>query len=279
MLQATRAHALAVAVLVPQLALAASASQIEQAGNALRASAQAYRGVPGMKETFTYVVKGPNAEREPKRIEIRLGPGTDASVSDALIHAIAVGDRFFVTKTDARNKYVERPFAGDFGKTLSSIFGGGPGPFEPVQIAMRSGKKIEGWLESLRFNLLGDLRIANFVRARKDRSFDQIHFTAENGRLELELDPRTHFLSSVHVWVEPPGLSGNPLVEITGQLSHEVITDASTLVAFNPGDRQAVADAADLDSEGLPTGRPAPAFALESTSGGRVTLADFRDRV
>jgi len=278
MLRSNRAQALAVVALVPQLALAAP-SRIEQARKALNASAQAYRAVAGMKEVFTYVVTGPNADRKPKRIEIRLGAGTDASISDGFIQAVAMGKQFFVTKSDAPTKYVERPFAGDFGKALSSIFGGAPGPFEPVQIAMRSGKNIDEWLEALRFNLLEALRIVNFARTDGDRPFDQIEFTAQNGRLELGLDGRTHFLSSVHLWVEPPGSSGNPLVEITGEFSREVVADASTLVVFNPGNRQPIADAANLDSESLPTGTPAPAFVLESTTGSRVSLADFRDRV
>lgn len=227
------------------------------------------------------MLKGPNANREPKQIEILLGAGTDASASDALIRAVAVGRQFYVTKSDAPSKYVQRPFTGDFAGALASLFGRGGGLFEPVQIAMRSGKEIAGWLEALRFNLLGPLRITGFARGRNHggQTFDRIHFTAENGRLEVRSNHRTHFLSSVHLWVEPPGSSGKVLVEIIGELSQEVVRDPSGLVAFDPSSRHAVADVKDLDSNSLPTGKPAPAFALESTAGRRIASADLNQGV
>ena len=63
-------------------------------------------------------------DREPKKIEIRLGGGRDASVADALLSATALGNHFYVTKSDAPNKYVARTSTGDFGKTLVSVVGG-----------------------------------------------------------------------------------------------------------------------------------------------------------
>ena len=279
MLQSTPVRAVAWLAMVPQIAVAAAPSRIQQGRDALTAAARAYQTIPGLKETFVYVVKGANADRQPKEIEIRLGSGTDASVYDGFICAVAVGSRFFVTKSDAPAKYVERPFTGDFGKALSSVFGGGAGPFEPVQIAMRSHKDIGGWLEALRFNLLGKLRISNFARLRGADGVEKIMFTAENGRLELGVDSRSHFLASAHLWMQSPGSSGDPLVEIEGRWSREIISDPSSLVAFDPGSRQTVPDASNLDSATLPTGKPAPGFALRSVSGRRVSLDDFRDRM
>ena len=217
MLQSTPVRAVAWLAMVPQIAVAAAPSRIQQGRDALTAAARAYQTIPGLKETFVYVVKGANADRQPKEIEIRLGSGTDASVYDGFICAVAIGSRFFVTKSDAPAKYVERPFTGDFGKALSSVFGGGAGPFEPVQIAMRSHKDIGGWLEALRFNLLGKLRISNSARLRGADGVEKIMFTAENGRLELGVDSRSHFLASAHLWMQSPGSSGDPLVEIEGR--------------------------------------------------------------
>src|SRR5262249_34288189 len=144
---------------------------------------------------------------------------------------------------------------------------------------MRARKGMRGWLEALRFNLLGELRITNFARPGGAEGPEKIAFTAENGRLELGLDSQTHFLASAHLWLQSPGSSGDPLVEIEGWWSHEIVSDPSTLVAFDPGARQAVADASNLDSANLPTGKPAPRFTLRSVSGGQVSLDDFRDRL
>ncbi len=58
-----------------------------------------------------------------------------------------------------------------------------------------------------------------------------------------------------------------------------MVRDPSGLIAFDPGNRLAVADAKDLDSEKLPTGQLAPAFALESTAGRRIASADLNQGV
>jgi thiol-disulfide isomerase/thioredoxin len=220
-------------------------------------------------------------DREPKKIDIRLGSGHDAFIADALIAATAVGGNFYVTKSDAPGKYVAKPYSGDFGKALVSIVGSQSSLFEPVQVAMRQGKDLSGWLDSLRFNLLGPLKIRGFVRRveRGGRVTDEIVLTADNGQAAARLDTQTHFFSSIHLFVTPPGAPSGVSVEIQADFSPRVARGAAGVVAFEPGKRRAVAEFADLDSESLPTGGPAPAFELETLEGRRIALSDYSGRV
>jgi thiol-disulfide isomerase/thioredoxin len=258
-----------------------SSNSIEEAKAALSAAARAYQAVPALRDTMTYVVRSPKMDREPKKIEIRLGLDRAASVQDALLCATAVGHQFYLTKSDAPGKYIAKSFGGDFGKALVSVSGSQSSLFEPVQIAMREGKDLEGWLDSLRFNLLGPLKITGFRRRtdRGGRRLDEIELTAENGREVARLDAETNFFSSVHLWVKPAGAPVGVSVEIQGNFAPRIEREAAGVVAFDPGSRRAVAELADLDSASLPIGKPAPAFALETPEGRRIALSDYSGRV
>ena len=273
----------AVWLLIPGVDVAggSEADEVKQALEVLKTSARAYRAVPALKDTFTYVVKGPNMDREPKKIEARLGPGTDASVADALLQAVALGRTFYVTKSDAPGKYVARPYSGDFGKTLASIVGNQSSLFEPLQIAMRCAKDPDSWVDSLRFNLLAPLRITGLSRAAGNGGtlFDEIHLTAENGHEDVRLDARTHFVSSIQLSVKPPGAPSGVFVEIRGDFAPELLKRTAGVVAFDPGARRAVPGVGDLTSESLPTGNPAPLFELETPAGRAIALADLKGRV
>jgi thiol-disulfide isomerase/thioredoxin len=254
--------------------------QIERARRAIAASEQAYRAAPALTDTFTYVVQGPDMDREPKKIEIRVGSARDASVADALLTAIAVGDTFYLSKSDAPGKYVSRPFSGDFGKALVAVAGSQSSLFEPPQIALRSGKTVDDCIDSFRFNLLGPLHITGFERfaGASGRPMERILLEADNGREEVVLDAKTHLLSSAHIRVQPPGAPSEVSVEIRGDFSPKVLKKADGVVAFDPGDRRAVSELADLASESLPIGKPAPPFELETLGGARVALADLKGR-
>ena len=110
-------------------AVAATDDRVTEARAALSASARAYRAVPGLTDVFTYVVHGPNADREPKKIEIRLGAGTDASVKDALLEVVSVGNRLYVTKSDA---------------PVVPVIESGPYGYEEVNVAVQRCRAASG---------------------------------------------------------------------------------------------------------------------------------------
>jgi peroxiredoxin len=251
-----------------------------QARKTLEASAQAYRRVAGLKDTLTYVIKTASGVQPSKTLEIRLGAGQDVAVNDALFDAIALNGKLYLTKSDAPDKYIAQPYSGDFAKSLEAIVGAQGWPFEPLQIAMRLGKDVEGWLNALRFGQLGTLKISGYEKKAIDgRSVDAINFTADNGRIEADFDSTTHFLSRVFMRAHPPGAPADAFIEVVGQLSPKVLESPKGLVAFDPGDRLAVVDVTSLDSTRLRTGEPAPSFDLEKLTGARVALSELKGSV
>ena len=253
---------------------------LRQARETLEASAQAYQRVTALEDTLIYTVKTPSATLPPKTLEIRLGAGRDVAVKDPLIEAIALDGTLYLTKSDAPGKYVAQPYSGDFAKALGAIVGDQGWPLEPVQIAMRLGKDLEGWLTSLRFKQLGPLEISGYERKTvSGQSIDVIHFTAENGELEADFNSWTHFLSRISLQARPPGASKDVFIQVSGELSPKVLESPKGLITFDTSGKVAVTDVTSLDSKHLPTGQPAPPFELESVAGGKVVLGELRGSV
>ena len=103
--------------------LIGTTDHLSRARKILADAARAYQTAPALRDTLSYVLEAPNAEREPKRIEIRLGRGNDVSVADGLLQAVAVGDTLYLTKTGASEKYAAGPYSGDFARALGASSG------------------------------------------------------------------------------------------------------------------------------------------------------------
>src|SRR6266852_4375147 len=159
----------------------------QQARETLQASALAYQQVVALSDVLTYTVTTPNAVLPPKPLKMTLGSGTQVALEDPLIVAVALDGSLFVTKSDSPGKYVARPYSGDFAKALDAVVGEQGWPMEPLQIAMRLGKGIDGWLTALRFKQLAPLQISGYEKKTdQGRWFDEIHFRAENGWLDAD---------------------------------------------------------------------------------------------
>lgn len=254
---------------------------LQKARETLEAAAQAYRRAPAIQDVLTYTVKSSGTVQPPKKLEILLGPGHDVAVKDPLLEAVAVKGRLFVTKSDAPGKYVVRPYSGDLAEALNAVVGDEGSLFEPVQIAMRSGKDLSGWLSALRFKVLGPLRISGYERRTggDGRPVDVISFASDNGGLEAAFDPASNFLSHVSLRARPAGAPADMVVEVEGSLSPKVLKSGTRLVTFDPDGLVAVADLKSLDSAQLPTGGPAPHFELDQLAGGTRSLAALRGSV
>ena len=191
-----------------------------RARKSLEASAQAYRRVPALKDTLTYVIKTTAGTQPPKTLEVTLGANPDVGVKDALIEAIALQGMLYVTKRDAPDKYIAQPYSGDFAKSIEAVVGAQGWPIEPLQIAMRLGKGLDGWLKALRFGQLGPLQISGYEEKKmKTRLVEAIHFAAENGGIEADFDSKTHFLSRVLMRASPPGAPKDAFIEVMGEFS------------------------------------------------------------
>jgi peroxiredoxin len=252
----------------------------QKAHETLQASALAYQRVVALSDVFTYTVTTPNAVLPPKTLEISLGSGAQVALKDPLIEAVALDGSLFVTKSDAPGKYVVRPYSGDFAKALDAVVGEQGWPLEPLQIAMRLGKGMDGWLTALRFKQLAPLEISGYERKTNDgRSFDEIHFRAGNGWLDADFDSATYFLSRILFEAHPPGAPKDVFIKVSGECAPKVLASAKDLVTFDPGEKVAVADLSNLDADQLPTGKPAPLFELENLARTKVSLRQFKGSV
>ena len=253
-------------------------AEVQRARDALASSAAAYRSVVALRDKLSYSVTAPGSEQETKSEEYTFGPKGAVIVKNALLQAVALDSKLYLTQSDVSDKYVVAPYDGDFGTALRRVAGNGS-LFEPPPLALHSGKSIDACLDTLRFNLLEPLRIAGYRHVTGDKEQDEIRFIANNGELTLAIDSKTHFLIAVSFQVRPPGAPAGFLVRVSGTFSPQVLSGPEVAINFTPGSRGAVENLADLTSTRLAVGSVAPDFELESLDGKKIALHDLRGSV
>jgi thiol-disulfide isomerase/thioredoxin len=271
-----------VAVLIATMAIIAveakAQNEVARAREILEASAKAYKSVPALRDTLSYVVSAPGSEQETKTQEYGFGPGPSVFVKNALLEAVAVDEKFYLTQSDVPDRYVSASYDRDFGSILRSVAGAGS-LFEPPPLAMHEGKSLDACIDTLRFNLLEPLRIEGSRRVTGDdnKAYDEVHFVAKNGELFVQINPETHFLEKILFQVKPSGAPEGFLVRVNGTFSPRASTEPP--ITFAAGSRSAVNNLTELTSKRLAPGSPAPDFALETLEGKKVTLQDLRGSV
>jgi len=268
-------------LLLSAASIIGASDDVSRARKILTDAARAYQTAPALRDTLSYVLEAPNAEREPKRIEIRLGGGKDVSVADGLLQAVAVDNTLYLTKVGSAARYAAGPYSGDFARALERLAGPRSSLFEPPQVAMRTGKTLDAWIDSLRFHQLAPLHLTRAGRVRDEtgRPWDEIQLAASNGEVRARFDPKTHFFSTIGLRFTPKDAPREVLVEVRATLAPAVLSGAAGKVAFNPGRRRAVSSLAELDSTALPDGKPAPSFELPTLAGGIVSSRQLTGRV
>ena len=250
--------------------------EVQRARETLEFSAKAYRTVAALRDTLSYVVTAPGSEQEIKTEEYAFGPKGAALVKNALLQAVAMDSKLYLTQSDVPDRYVVTPYDGDLGAALRRVAGNGS-LFEPPPLALHSGKGIDACLDTLRFNLLEPLRITGYRQLAGDKA--EIRFVANNGELTLTIDSKTHFFTAVLFQVRPPGAPEGFLVRVAGTFSPQILRGSETSIAFEPGSRSAVENLTDLASIRLAAGSGAPDFELETLDGKRVALHDLRGSI
>ena len=272
-----------VAVLTAAIAIiageAGSQSEVERAREILETSAKAYRDVDALRDTLSYVVSAPGSEQETKTQEYGFGPGRRVFVKNALLEAVALDKTFYLTQSDVSDKYVSVSYDRGFGSTLRNVAGAGS-LFEPPPLAMHEGKSLDACIDTFRFNLLQQLRIAGCraaVAGDDGKSYDEVQFTANNGELTLRIDRQTHFFATVSFQVKPAGAPEGFLVRVNGTFLPRA--SAKPPITFNAGSRTVVNNLTELASKRLALGSAAPDFALETLDGKKIARQDLRGSV
>jgi peroxiredoxin len=257
---------------------AGSQGDIAHAHEILEASAKAYKSVEALRDTLSYVVNAPGSEQETKTQEYGFGPGRRAFVKNALLEAVALDKTFYLTQSDVPDKYVSASYDRDFGSILRNVAGAGS-LFEPPPLAMHEGKSLDACVDTFRFNLLEPLRIDGYRRVTGDdkKTYDEIHFVAKNGELNVRINPATHFLERISFRVKPAGAPEGFLVRVNGTFSPRA--SAEPPITFTAGSRSVVSNLTELTSKRLVPGSPAPDFALKTLDGKNIALRDLQGSV
>jgi len=264
--------------IVTVLQAPAQESEIQSAKRVLEETAQAYKSAVALHDTLSYVVTAPGSEQETKTEEYSFGPNGAVSVKNALLEAVAVDGKVYVTQSDVPDRYVATIFSGDFGADLHRV-AGNSSLFEPPPVAMHSGKSLDACIDTFRFNLLAPLRIAGYRHVPSGTGENEIRFIADNGELTVAIDAQTHFFKTVSFEVRPPNAPEGFLVRVKGTFSPRVLSGSKAMIKFTPGSRSAVENLTDLSSARLAAGSSAPDFELENLDGKKITLRDLRGSV
>ena len=268
-----------VAVLTAAMAIiaveAGSQGEVARAREILETSAKAYKNVEALRDTLSYFVSAPGSEQETKTQQYGFGPGRRVFVKNALLEAVALDKTFYLTQSDVPDKYVSASYDRDFGSILRNVAGAGS-LFEPPPLAMHEGKTLDACIDTFRFNLLEQLRIAGCreaVAGDDGKSYDEVQFTANNGELTLRIDRQTHFFAAVSFQVKPAGAPEGFFVRVTGTFSPRASTEPP--ITFTAGSRSVVNNLTELASKRLALGSRAPDFALETLDGKKIALKDL----
>jgi peroxiredoxin len=257
---------------------AGSQSEVERAREILETSVKAYKNVDELRDTLSYVVSAPGSEGETKTQQYGFGPGRRVFVKNALLEAVALDKTFHLTQSDVPDKYVSASYDRDFGSILRNVAGAGS-LFEPPPLAMHEGKTLDACIDTFRFNLLEPLRIDKYRRVTGDdkKAYDEVHFVANNGELNVRINPETHFLEGISFQVKPAGAPEGFLVRVNGTFSPRASGEPP--ITFAAGSRSVVNNLTELASKRLALGSPAPDFALETLDGKKIALQDLRGSV
>jgi peroxiredoxin len=253
-------------------------SEVQRARQTIESSATAYRTVVSLRDKLSYSVTAPGSEQESKSEEYAFGPNGSVLVKNALLQAVALDSKLYLTQSDVPDRYIVAPYDGDFGAALHRVAGNGS-LFEPPPVALHSGKGVDACMDTLRFNLLEPLRIAGSRHVTGEKDQDEIRFVANNGELTLAIDSKTHFFTAVSFKVRPPGAPEGFLVRVNGTFSPQVLNESETSIDFTPGSRSAVENLTDLTSTRLAAGSVAPDFELETLDGKKIALRDLRGSI
>src|ERR1700719_1670396 len=255
-----------------------SQGEVERAREILEMSVKAYKNVGALRDTLSYVVNAPGSEQETKTQEYGFGPGRRVLVKNALLEAVALDKTFYLTQSDVPDKYVSASYDRDFGSMLRSVAGAGS-LFEPPPLAMHEGKSLDACVDTFRFNLLEQLRVDGYRRVTSGdkRPYDEVHFVANNGELNVRINPETHFLERISFQVKPPGAPEGFLVRVNGTFSPRA--SAEPPITFTAGSRSVVNNLTELASKRLALGSAAPDFTLETLDGKKVALQDLHGSI
>jgi hypothetical protein len=225
---------------------------------------EAYQALGNFEITLTTSVEIPRAEPGERVVRWVLGDGREAVLEiGSVMRVVVTKDRVYAERSGVRDRYLEVVCEGDLAAALATARGRSAlaGFWEPPQSALRAGKPLAETLEAFRYSsLLAELSVAGFERG--PGAGYEVNLEAENGGCTARFDPETFFVDKVEYVVRPPGAPEGYAMHVLGSFEVRQIPLDGALVAFEGGEREAVASFRDLD--GRPPGISEPPEAVLS---------------
>lgn len=245
---------------------------IEKAKAIAMESAKAYHEVVNLKDDILVRTTDPTGSGQDQTLTISLGEGTNARLVLGRMKTLAIDGTVYIINGLIPDKYAELPMRIDLVNTIQA--NQGPG-FPIPHFALRRAASAEQ-AEIAMTIVVGRGRFTGYREVTDDQTgekLDEILATGPRGDLRVRLDRNTHFIKSMHLLWQPPEGGGAFKADFTFKpVVHDQLPEP---IAFDPGDRVAVPDLAQLTRVSLEQGDPLPAFSATDIEGKTHDFAKF----
>jgi thiol-disulfide isomerase/thioredoxin len=255
----------------------------EQSMSVLERVVKSYIAAPGIDEKMhiRVVIPAFDPADEPGREEMHYhvthGDERAARVDLKEFQVYALDGNMLMTR-GSNSKYlrkpIERHLIDSFGSTFGSSY------FLPVSLYARHEAGRDLWLKGLALGFLTEPKVSGFRTDAGDSGrLIEVAMTSPDGTVTAHIDPQTYFVTRTIVKFNPEGTPPEFVVDVDVQFTVDVKESGKELVAFDPGDREAVATLDDMAEKPIEVGEVAPTFTLTTLDGKRVALEDLRGEI
>lgn len=248
---------------------AASAVKAVESVNGLPAK---YASIPALEETMT--IRSPQFQGKDQKVQLVATKSGDAKVMMPGITLTRLKDQVYV-EIDGRPKYAQVKQEGTTVKALGEVMGG---KLPLPTLILLGGDPLDA-AAALTLGQNPDIVPSGF-RAGTNGEPDQILLIDPQGtEVVASVDPKTGLVISLDMSLTNPTFPPGMRLPMTITFDRKVY-DAGLLkpITFDPAGRKMTASL-DLLDQPFDVGDVAPDFTLQTTDGGKVSLADLKGKV
>ena len=249
-----------------------SAASAAKAAESVKALPAKYASIPAIEETM--IIRSPQFQGKDQRVQLITSKGGDAKVMMPGITLTRLKDQVYV-EMDGRPKYAQLKQEGTTLKALSEVMGGKL----PLPTLIFLGGDPADAAAALTLGQNPTIVPSGF-RVGAEGKPDQILLVDPQGtEVVASVDPKTGLVTAIEMSLTNPQFPAGMRLPMTITFDRKVF-DAGlpAPIAFDPAGRKMTASLDSLDQP-FDVGDPAPDFALQTTDGATVSLADLKGKV
>jgi len=260
-------------------AQSSTASDAESAARDLLSQVlKTYASADVITDTITTTYETPNGTETMESTVAVEATGNSRLVSQGTVMTVVDGQLYLQSEA-LPSKYFQTEIETDMQTTLTNLFGGGSLPFHYQAV---DGMTADELVQSL--NLAGAQNLAftgvSDATNADGKKVKAVTLTgANNATLVIHVDPETRLITRSAMTFTPQsqtGARGMPEITIALAFQPKLMDSPAEPIAFDSSEKRRVDSPRELT---LSEGDPAPAFTLESSAGGAVSLEELRGKV